>query len=97
MNDRPLTVSCVDCGGPVLVKPSGRIPIRHTLGCPQPTVASVSAVPSAPVETMTNTEVPAPADDHASDHRPLEMAVQIAPYRWRAPSGEIVDGNGRPM
>lgn len=92
MSDRPLTVSCVDCGGPVLVKPSGRIPIRHTLGCPTP-----AAVTPAPVETTVDTDVPAPAGDHASDHRPLETAVQIAPYRWRAPSGEIVDGNGRPV
>lgn len=93
MSDRPSTVPCDRCGGPVPVKASGRIPVRHTLGCPTvfpPGQTATQAASQAAVDAEAATAETVVA-------RPVEQAVQISPYRWRLPSGEVVDGTGRPV
>lgn len=94
MSDRPSTVPCDKCGGPVPVKPSGRIPVRHTLGCPTVFPPGEKAS-QAVVETADDTQARV-SETVVKMMRP-EQAVQISPYRWRLPSGEVVDGTGRPV
>lgn len=88
MTDRPSEVLCRDCGLPVPVKPSGRVPLRHPGGCP----TGAPAEQDAPVE-IDDTGVGAVA---LQTFAPPAWRTQISPYRWMLPSGVVVDGEGNP-
>ena len=107
--DRPDEILCDKCGKPVRVKPSGRIPKRHTNGCPTDSVVEARVVDEPdvepdvePVDEPVDEPETAPATPTAptapsAPSAPAGRLRQISPYVWVDDAGRRFDGEGRQL
>jgi len=82
MAERPETIECDQCGGPVDVAPRGALPKRHAPGkCDTP--------PDADTDPDTT---PAEDPEPAAPTGPVVTRVQVAPYAYEMYSDGVLVG-----